>query len=249
MNGPTPRLTVSNLSLRPGRLSFDERIHEGEVIGLAGLDGNGQETFLEVLSGLHTPAGGAVYHGDGQEASQKLRSLRHAVSHGVAYLPRDRRSSGIFPTMSILDNFAISTVWNDCRAGLISARERRQRYEHYRERLSIVAPHPSNLITSLSGGNQQKVLLARALALEPRILLLNDPTRGVDIATRKVLYDVFKELAADGMALVVLSTEIEETLHLCDRVLVFRDYTVANRLAGKDMTADRIIATMFGRNT
>lgn len=249
MSGSAPLLNARAVSLLPGRAPFDERIHQGEVIGLAGLDGNGQETFLEVLAGLHPPAGGNVFHGGGEDGSSRLRSLRHAVAHGVAYLPRDRRKSGIFPTMSILDNFAMSTVGKDTRAGVISARERRRRYDSYRDRLSIVAPHPSNLITSLSGGNQQKVLLARALALKPRVLLLNDPTRGVDIATRKVLYEVFRELAGEGMSLVVLSTEIEETLHLCDRVLVFRDYTVANRLAGSDMTADRIIATMFGRPT
>ncbi len=247
MSVSTARLTVKDMSLRPERPSFDEQIHEGEVIGLAGLDGNGQEAFLEALAGFRAPSGGAVFHGDGETPNQRLRNLRHAVSNGIVYLPRDRRASGIFPTMSILDNFAISSVWNDSRMGLISKRRRRERYEHYRERLSIVAPHPSNLITSLSGGNQQKVLLARALALEPRVLLLNDPTRGVDIATRRVLYDVFRELAAEGMALVVLSTEIEETLHLCDRVLVFRDYAIANRLAETQMTADRIIATMFGR--
>lgn len=247
MSGAPARLTVKDLSLRAGRPSFDEQIHEGEVIGLAGLDGNGQETFLEALAGFRASVGGSTFFDNGETANQRLRNLRHAVSNGIVYLPRDRRASGIFPTMSILDNFAISSIWNDTRLGLISKRRRRERYEHYRERLSIVAPHPSNLITSLSGGNQQKVLLARALALEPRVLLLNDPTRGVDIATRRVLYEVFKELAAEGMALVVLSTEIEETLHLCNRVLVFRDYTVANRLAGTEMTADRIIATMFGR--
>jgi ribose transport system ATP-binding protein len=178
-----------------------------------------------------------------------IGSFRRAVSHGVAYLPRDRRASGIFPALSILDNFAMATVARDCIAGLISFRRRRQRYETYRKRLSIVAPHPGQPITTLSGGNQQKVLLARALALEPGVLLLNDPTRGVDIATRRILYEAFRELSAEGMALVILSTEIEESLHLCDRVLVFRDFELASRLSGDEMSADRIIATMFGRDS
>ena len=113
--------------------------------------------------------------------------------------------------------------------------------------MSIVAPSPDRVITTLSGGNQQKVLLARWLALGPRILLLNDPTRGVDQRTRETLYQVFRDLARnEGMALVVLSTEIEELLRLCGRVLVFREQHVVARLAGTGISQDRMIAAMFG---
>lgn len=240
---------AEDVRLRPGSGAFDERILAGEIVGLAGLDGNGQEAFLETLAGLRPPAGGLVRYGADDGGAHVIHGLRHAVAHGVAYLPRDRRASGIFPTMSILDNFAMATVARDCLAGLISFRRRRRRYEYYRERLSIVAPRPNHLITTLSGGNQQKVLLARALAHRPQVLLLNDPTRGVDIATRRVLYEVFRELAGEGMALVILSTEIEESLHLCDRVLVFRDHELASRLSDEEMNAERIIATMFGRDS
>jgi ribose transport system ATP-binding protein len=176
-----------------------------------------------------------------------VTSFHKAVAAGIGYLPRDRRATGIFPTQSVLDNFAISTVARDLRFGLLSFAARRNRYETYRERLSIVAPRPNEAITTLSGGNQQKVLLARALALEPKILLLNDPTRGVDVATRHVLYDVFRGLAAEGMALVILSSEIEEILVLCSRVLVFREQHLAAEIAGGQMTTDAVIAAMFGR--
>ncbi|MEQ8698371.1 MAG: ATP-binding cassette domain-containing protein, partial [Bauldia litoralis] len=115
-------------------------------------------------------------------------------------------------------------------------------------RLGIGAPNANAPITSLSGGNQQKVLLARWLAHDPRFLLLNDPTRGVDIATRQTLYGVFHELARDGMALVVLSSEIEEIVALCHRVLVFREDELFETLSGDDLTSDRVIAAMFGRS-
>ncbi len=179
--------------------------------------------------------------------SRPIGSFRKAVAAGVAYLPRDRRATGIFPTQSVLDNFAISTLSRDLRLGLLSMGARRRRYETYRQKLSIVAPRPDAPITTLSGGNQQKVLLARALALEPRILLLNDPTRGVDVATRHVLYDVFRGLAAEGMTLIILSSEIEEILLLCHRVLVFREQRLAAEIAGDGMSTDAVIAAMFGR--
>ena len=239
-------LHVRGLALAPGKAPITQSIAPGEIVGLAGLDGHGQERFLQTLAGLHQPAVGEVRVATAG-GDQPIRSFRRAVAAGIAYLPRDRRATGIFPTQSVLDNFAIATPERDRRFGLISFARRRGRYEQYREKLSIVAPRPEAPITTLSGGNQQKVLLARALALEPRILLLNDPTRGVDVATRHVLYDVFRDLAAGGMALVILSTEIEEVLLLCRRVLVFREHEVAAEISGEAMTSDAVIAAMFGR--
>ncbi|BCP51780.1 ABC transporter [Kaistia sp. 32K] len=241
-------LSAQGLSLKPGAVPFDQHIRRGEIVGLAGLDGHGQDAFMETLAGLRAPVTGRVTAPLARGGGRAITSFRRAVQSGIAYLPRDRRATGIFPSMSILDNFAIATVGRDRRFGLISPAERRKRYDYYRERLSIVAPEPGrHLITTLSGGNQQKVLLARALAHKPDVLLLNDPTRGVDIATRRVLYSVFRELANEGMALVVLSTEIEEALVLCDRILVFREQELAAPLEGAARSSERIIATMFGR--
>jgi len=237
-------LRVRELVIAPGDDPITQSIAPGEIVGLAGLDGHGQERFLRALAGLERPVAGEIAV-DGNAGS--ITSFRKAVAGGIAYLPRDRRSTGIFPTQSVLDNFAISTVSNDRRFGLLSFAARRRRYETYRQKLSIVAPRPDAAITTLSGGNQQKVLLARALALEPGFLLLNDPTRGVDVATRHVLYDVFRGLAAEGMALVILSSEIEEILLLCHRVLVFREQRVSAEFSGEEMTTDTVIAAMFGR--
>lgn len=235
-------LEIRNLAIAAGRAPLTGKIAAGEIVGLAGLDGHGQEAFIETLAGLRPSVSGEVTM-DGE----RVAGFRRAVARGIAYLPRDRRATGIFPTLSVLDNFAISTVGRDVRAGLISKAERRKRYETYRQRLSINAPKPEAAITTLSGGNQQKVLLARILALGPKVLLLNDPTRGVDVATRHVLYDVFRGLAAEGMALVILSSEIEEILLLCHRVLVFREHELADELAGDAMATETVISAMFGR--
>lgn len=238
-----PAVDVRALSLRPGAAALDAVVQPGDILGLAGLDGHGQETFLTTLAGLTRPAAGAVWlHG------APVSSFRDAVARGLAYLPRDRRATGIFPSLSVLDNFGITTLECDTRHGLISPRSRRARFAEQVDRLSINAPDWEAPIATLSGGNQQKVLLARALASNPDVLLLNDPTRGVDVATRRVLYEVFRELAVEGMALVVLSSEMEEVLRLCDRVLVFRDHALAARLSGDGMTTDAVIAAMFGRH-
>jgi ribose transport system ATP-binding protein len=239
-------IETENLVIGTAAAPISQAMRPGEIVGLAGLDGHGQERFLEVLAGLRQPVSGDVFL-DRQGIRTKVTGFRVAVANGVAYLPRDRRATGIFPTQSVLDNFAVSTVGRDAFMGLISLQKRRRRYEVYRDRLSISAPRPDASITTLSGGNQQKVLLARALALEPGVLLLNDPTRGVDVATRHVLYDVFRQLAREGMTLVILSSEIEEILLLCSRVLVFRENEVAAEMTGENMATDSVIGAMFGR--
>ncbi|UCI32334.1 ATP-binding cassette domain-containing protein [Mesorhizobium sp. B4-1-4] len=239
-------LAIRDLVIAAEANPITQLIAPGEIVGLAGLDGHGQEVFLKMLAGLTPPLGGSIELAL-PGASHKIIGFRRAVASGIAYLPRDRRANGIFPTQSVLDNFAVATLSRDTRLGLISPAARKARYEIYRERLSISAPRPDAPINTLSGGNQQKVLLARALALQPSILLLNDPTRGVDVATRHVLYDVFRGLAADGMGLIILSSEIEEILLLCGRVLVFRENEVAAEISGEAMNTDNVIAAMFGR--
>lgn len=234
-------LTIRNLRLRPAAAPVSTQINGGEIVGLAGLDGHGQDVFLRSLAGLERNQSAVDLQGN------RIDSFRDAERNSVVYVPRDRRSTGIFPGLSILDNFAIATPEVDRKGPLISTKARRARYEHWKERLKITAPSPEAPITALSGGNQQKVLLARALARDPKVLLLNDPTRGVDVATRLVLYDLFRELAAEGMALVILSSEIEEILVLCHRVLVFRDHALTAEMAGDVMRTDTVIAAMFGR--
>jgi len=242
------RLRIEGVSLTPGAETQDETVRRGEIVGLAGLDGHGQEAFLEILAGLRPPPSGRVVVRLASGDALAVTGFRQATRCGVAYLARDRRANGIFPSLSILDNFAMVTLDSDTRFGLISGRRRRRRFQTYRERLSIVAPAGEHAVTTLSGGNQQKVLLARWLAREPRVLLLNDPTRGVDQRTREALYQTFRDLARnEGMALVVLSSEIEEILRLCDRVLVFREQRLAARFSGAAMSSETVIAAMFGR--
>lgn len=237
-------LRARGLRLTPTAAPIDVDVPPGAIFGLAGLDGHGQETFIECLAGLHKPADGVI-EAVRPAGARPITGFREAARTGIVYLPRDRRRQGVFPNLSVLDNFAIASVDQDKRFGLLSMARRRKRYEAFRDQMSVVAKDPSASIMNLSGGNQQKVLLARLLARRPDVLLLNDPTRGVDIATRATLYKVFRDLADEGMTLVVLSSEIEEAVGLCDEVLVFRENHLSDRLSGEAKTGDNVIAAMF----
>jgi len=192
-------------------------LRAGEIVGLAGLEGQGQDDYL--------------------------RALRTA---GTAYVARDRREESIFPPLSIRENFTAATLRQDTRGGLISARRGAARLAGYVDALKIRLGRDTDAITTLSGGNQQKVVIARALASDPRVLLLNDPTRGVDIGAKRDIYALLRQLAADGMAIVMLSTEVDEHLELMDRVLVFRDGRPAAELQRRDLSRSSIVGEFFG---
>lgn len=243
----TAMLEARGVRLGQGMAAIDLAVARGEIVGLAGLEGHGQDAFIEVLCGLRKPAAGKVTIRIGKAPPAPITRLPEAVRLGVAYLPRDRRSTGILPGQSVFDNFAIAALPRHATLGVVRRRGLRERLRGFRQRLSMVYGREDAPIGTLSGGNQQKVLLARWLACEPKVLLMNDPTRGVDLGTRMKLYDTFRGLARDeGIPLVVLSTEIEEILQLCDRVLVFREQAVSRELGSDELTLDRVIAAMFG---
>jgi len=176
-----------------------------------------------------------------------IGDARMAYRHGIVYLPQDRKSEGIFPALSILDNFRMLTIGESSRFGFVSARRSRAAFARHRSRLGIVLSDPSAPITSLSGGNQQKVLLARLLEARPRVMLLNDPTRGVDHPTRLALFAAFEELAHDtGLAIMVLSTEIDEIVSHCHRAIVFREQAPSAELERAVLTRAAVLAGMFG---
>jgi len=195
-------------------------LRAGEIVGLAGLEGQGQDEYLRALR----QAGGGAR---------------------IAYVARDRREESIFPPLSIRENFTAATLREDAGGGLISARRAAARFAGYAGRLKIRLGRDHDAITTLSGGNQQKVVIARALALQPQVLLLNDPTRGVDIGAKRDIYALLRELAASGTAIVMLSTEVDEHLELMDRVLVFRDGAPAAELRREELTRSAIVREFF----
>lgn len=240
-------LSAVDVSVRRDAPPVSLDIRSGEIVGIAGLDGHGQVDFLEMLCGLRRPLAGTVRAWRAAEPTV-IRDLGDAARAGIVYLPRDRKTQGILPTLSVLDNFSIAALPRFSRLGVLSMRRQLASYEELRRRLSIVARSPRASITSLSGGNQQKVLIARLMATEPRVMVLDDPTRGVDLATRLFLYGAFRAMSTQGLALVLLSTEIEELLQICNRTLVFREGHVFTELGREAMSMSSIIAAMFGRD-
>ena len=234
------RLLVESLvvggAARPASLA----VRAGEVVGLAGLMGAGRTELLETIAGVRRCRGGSVSV-DGRRV--RGGSIRHALAAGIALVPEDRMTQGIVPAASISDNLALRPA-----PPLLPAPRRRERIDAQSaiDRLGIRAAGVEAPLRTLSGGNQQKVVLARALAHRPRVLLLDEPTRGIDVGARFEIYAVIDRLVQDGVAVVVASSELLELLGLCDRILVLHERAIAGELARDDATEERLALLSAG---
>lgn len=239
-------LNATGIRLRPEGAPMNLSVRAGEMIGLAGLEGQGQQMLLRVLWGGGSFGGSVTMTGaEGQAAA--IHSPADATRHGIAYVPRERKTEALFAPLSILDNFALPTIADDRRAGLIRPALTRHRFEVLAKRLGIRYHDAAAPVSTLSGGNQQKVVMVRWLAASPRVLLLNDPTRGVDAHTKQDLYTLLQSLTSGGVAVVMISSEVDEHLALMDRVLVLRDQEVFRELSHAELSRSAIVAAYFGK--
>ncbi|MCY6381948.1 ATP-binding cassette domain-containing protein [Hoeflea prorocentri] len=240
-------LSVSGLRLEPDSPPIDVEIEAGRIVGLAGLDGHGQDLFIQALAGLHASPEGSI-EAMTEKGGQPVRTYAEAGRAGLAYLPSDRKKNGIFPMLGVADNFLLGSAEEFAPRGWIRSKHVREKLEAFRKELSMSFASYTTPIRNLSGGNQQKVLLARIMAANPRVLLLNDPTRGVDIQTRHALYDYFRRAVNElGMTIVLFSTELDELVELCDEVLVFRDAGIFSTLPRAELSLDGLMQSMFGQ--
>ena len=197
------------MRLRPGATPIDLELRAGELVGLAGLEGHGQEAFLRALRGFPPAGGGTVARVDAAEPVV-LDGPAVARRHGIGYVPRERRNEALFEQLSIRENFGLPTMREDTVAGVIRPARTDRRLARHAGPLHLKMRQAGDPVTTLSGGNQQKVVIARALADRPGVLLLNDPTRGIDVSAKHDLYDVLQDLCAAGTSVVLLSTEVDE---------------------------------------
>lgn len=235
-----PCLTVENLSCSAvgvHSVSFDVRA--GEIFGIGGLMGAGRTELARVLFGLETPETGQIRI-DGSPIS--LDSPAAAIASGIAYVPEDRRRHGVIPEMSVAENVSMSLLdaMNDRRAALDFVREG-QLADDAVATLRIKTASIDAAVETLSGGNQQKVALGRWLATRPRILILDEPTQGIDIGAKSEIHQLMSELVGQGLAIILISSEILELLGMCDRIAVMRQGTISGTLDRQQATAERIM--------
>lgn len=250
---PTNDVTIlktEKLRIWPKGPIVDFSLRHGEIVGVAGLDGQGQNEFVRVLAGVQPAEEGVALARNGSDFLA-INDLADADRMRVAYVSGDRKREGIFANLSIFENLTLPLAAKTPRVPLIDIIDwpsLSSVFDSMVEKLSIKYGFRSDKITSLSGGNQQKVLIGRAFALRPRILVLNDPARGIDVEAKRELYRHLRDFAAQGNAVVFMSSELEEFIGLCSRVLVFRHGGLFESFESKDVHPDRILESMFGHS-
>ncbi|MDR7126347.1 sugar ABC transporter ATP-binding protein [Pseudotabrizicola sp. 4114] len=205
--------------------SFEVR--RGEVLGISGLVGSGRTELARLIYGADKATSGRVFL-EGREVTPK--SPRDALSHGIVYLTEDRKGLGLFLDMTISENINICVMERDASAGLTNFRRAAERARAAMASLAVKAPSPQLTVGALSGGNQQKVLLARLLELDPKVIILDEPTRGVDVGAKSEIYRLIDALAARGMAIVMISSELPEIIGVADRVVVMREGRISGEV-------------------
>jgi putative xylitol transport system ATP-binding protein len=236
--GSAPLLEVHGLTRAPRFADVSFTLHEGEVLGIYGLVGSGRTEVLDTIYGLCRGDSGTV---SVRERPLKGGSPSEALDAGVAYLTEDRKRSGLVPRASVGDNLSLSVLWRIQRWGFIRFPEERSRVDKAVGMMRIKTPTTSEQVQNLSGGNQQKVVLGRCVLTEPKVLLLDEPTRGVDVGTKRELYRFISSFARAGGAVVIVSSEMEEVMGVSDRVLVLRKGRLASVLSREEATRKQIM--------
>jgi rhamnose transport system ATP-binding protein len=218
-------------------------VRRGEILGLAGLVGAGRTELAEILFGLTPAQGGEILlHG----RAVRSQSPPDAIGLKIGYLPEDRRQHGVVLEMAVAANMSMANLSAVSHRGLLDSGAERKLARRFVEQLRVKTPSLYAETGSLSGGNQQKVALARWLAIEPEVLILDEPTQGVDIGSKSEIHQMMVDLAAKGMAIVMISSELPEILGMSDRIAVMRGGTIAGILSRAEATQERLLALALG---
>jgi ribose transport system ATP-binding protein len=219
-------------------------LHKGEILGVGGLIGSGRTEIAEGICGLRPRTAGTVrLHGK----TQKINSYSDAAKAGIVYLSEDRKGSGVFLEMSIAQNISVLDLKSLTNAaGLLNGRAEAALAEDFAKRLSVRMGGIEAPVKSLSGGNQQKVAIAKQLAVKPKVILMDEPTRGIDVGAKAEIHRLLRELARSGIGIIVISSEMPELLGLADRVLVVREGHIAGELSANNMSEEAVILLASG---
>ncbi len=236
-------LRVENLSHKHAFRNVSFAVRRGEILGFTGLLGDGRSELFQAIFGADAVASGKVFL-DGKEV--RIHSTEQALELGIGYLPRNRKENGIIKDMNIFENATIVTWPMYSKRGVIDKTRQEAIFARQREQMGIRMQRLTDNISTLSGGNQQKIVLAKWLAARPKVLILDNPTQGVDVGAKEEIYDVILALAEEGMAIIVLSSEAQEIIRLCDRALVMYQGHIQGEVSGSTMNEHDIMKLATG---
>jgi ribose transport system ATP-binding protein len=231
-------LEVRDLTLEPSVRGVSFGVREGEILGLAGVVGAGRTETLKTIAGV-TPATGGEILVKGRE--RKVRSVADGLEAGIVYMPEDRGTEGLVHSATINENLILSVLDRISRAGFVDRGRYRDLGQRLRERFGVRASSLRQEAGQLSGGNQQKVVLARAMATEPSVVLLDEPTRGIDVGAKSEIYEHMLKIAVGGGAVVMVSSEFPELLGMADRIVVMRGGRVVGEIAGSEADQEKVL--------
>ena len=241
------QLTLRGFAVGRSVGPVDLDLFAGEVLGVAGLAGNGQNELLEGIAGLRRSTGYLSRAGD-TNRTHPFATPGQAVKAGYALVPEDRKGQGLVLPFPVYKNVTLAGLRAAGRFGFLSRHREDDATHHYIDLLGIRTPSPATVTAALSGGNQQKVVLAKALNTKPDILLLSDPTRGIDVGTKQEIYALVRQLSHSGVGIVFLSTDVSEIVGLCDRVVIMSHRQIVAELSGTDITEENITRAAFEGN-
>jgi len=238
-----PFIETEGLGRRGSVSSVDLSIYAGEVVGLAGLLGSGRTETARLLFGADRADEGAIRL---QGVALKLRSPRGAIDHRIGFCSEDRKEEGLIADLTVRDNLLLAMQASKGWARRIPRREQDRLTEEFIKALDIRPTDPDALIRNLSGGNQQKVLLARWLVISPRLVILDEPTRGIDIGAKTQIQKLVNKLAEDGMSILFISSELEEVMRLSDRIAVIKDRAMVAEITNENVSLEDVMSVIAG---
>ncbi len=238
-----PALTVAGYSHPTEFADIGFTLHRGEILGFYGLVGAGRSEVMQALFGVTRPSKGAVRIGD---EVRVIRTATEAIAAGIVYVPEDRGKQGTIKGLPIYQNITLPSLHRTSRAGFLRLAREFALARQYASRLELRAAALDQDVGLLSGGNQQKVVIAKWLATRPRVIILDEPTKGIDIGSKAAVHEFMAELAAEGLAIIMVSSEIPEVLGMSDRVIVMREGRIVDEVTGARMTPEALVRAAAG---
>lgn len=214
------------------------QLHKGEILGFAGIMGSGRTEPLRCVFGLDTAESGEIWL-DGQQL--KIRNARDAISNGIMMATESRKDDELVLCRSIRENMTLPSLYRTARGGIINKKKEKEIVGNFSGKLRIKTASLETMANSLSGGNQQKVILCKWLMMNPKVLIVDEPTRGIDIGAKTEIYHIMAELAAQGVGIIVISSDMEEVIGVSDRILVMCEGRISGCLPKEEVTQERIM--------